>query len=94
MIFWIYSGQSYIPQGVITRCYSTSDCSDAGNEEFNQLFDTSIFDINHCCYDASLSTPRTNIEALYFTLNGGGCRSCDRKVMHAQILLYNMVINL
>ena len=79
MIF-VFSGQIFIPQGVITRCYSNGDCSGAVNKELSQLFDNSEeFNINHCCLDGRIAIRRFNLDMLSFTLNGGECRSCDGK---------------
>ena len=83
MIYLIISGQSNIPQGVVTRCYNTGDCNGAVNEQFSQLFDSSQDNINHCCYDGNdILSPRSTPEMLSFTLNGGGCRSCDGKAIY------------
>ena len=83
----IYTGQSMIPQGLNTRCYSTADCTGPINRQFCQLFDGDTDNINHCCYDTSLSMPRSGLAMLSFTINGGGCRSCDGKVMASCIQL-------
>ena len=69
-----------IPQGDNTRCYSTGDCTGPENKEFCLLFDKSTDNINHCCYDSNLNTPRANPSMLSFTINRGGCRSCDGKL--------------
>ena len=79
------SGQPFIPQGIITRCYTNGDCAGAVNEEFSQLFNSSMGNINHCCYDVEFNA-RPNPEMLSFTLNGGECRRCDGKAMHTQLL--------
>ena len=79
-------GQSYIPQGVITRCYTNGDCTGEINEELSQLFVSSSDNENHCCYDGDITDPRPNPEMLSFTLNGGECRRCDGKAMHTQLL--------
>ena len=79
------SGQSFIPVDVITRCYTNGDCAGAVNEEFSQLFASSQINDNHCCYGENLN-PRPNPEMLSFTINGGGCRRCDGKAMHTELL--------
>ena len=75
-------GQSYIPQGVITRCYTNGDCNGEVNEELSQLFVSSMSNDNHCCYGDDTMEPRPNPEMLSFTLNGGECRRCDGKATH------------
>ena len=67
-----------IPQGVITRCYSTNNCAGPINKEFTQLFVETTENVNFCCYVASQNA-RPNPDMLSFTLNGGGCRRCDGK---------------
>ena len=77
----IYTGQIFIPQGLNTRCYSTADCTGPINRQFCQLFDENNLNINHCCYDLSSSMPRSGLNMLSFTINGGGCRRCDGKTL-------------
>ena len=73
-----YTGQSRIPVNVITSCYSTSDCTGRRNK-FTQLFDQTVAeDLNHCCFNGSINTPRTNAGNLSFCVGGGECRSCNR----------------
>ena len=79
------SGQSFIPQGIITRCYTNGDCTGSVNEEFSELFDSSRGNDNLCCYNEDFQA-RPNPEMLSFTLNGGECRRCDGKDMHTQLL--------
>ena len=67
---------------MITRCYSTGDCAGAVTKEFSQLFVSSMANINHCCFDGDSHNPRSNLQMLSFTLNGGGCRSCNGKAMY------------
>jgi len=98
----MYAGQSRIPQDVSTCCYSTGDCSGPRDTQLSRLFDRSIVgDINHCCFDGDLNTPRSNPAMLSFRLGNGGCRSCDRKlakyssylntsgVLHISYIMYN-----
>ena len=60
------SGQSTIPQGIITRCYTNENCAGAVNEEFSQLFDSSMDNSNHCCYELrNTVNTRTNPEMLH-----------------------------
>ena len=77
------SGQSSIPQGVITRCYTTADCSGVVNEELSQMFDSATANLNHCCYENGSPVLRSNPEMISYTLNGGGCRSCNGNIVHA-----------
>ena len=77
--YWSHTGQSRIPQGVVTRCYSTSDCGGPEDETLCQLFDRTAGDLNHCCYEDNITTLRSNPENLSFRLNGGTCRSCNGK---------------
>ena len=84
MAFLNISGQSFISQGIITRCYTNGDCSGEVNEEFSEQFD-SVGSNNYCCYDENVS-PRPNPEMLSFTLNGGECKRCDGKAMHPQLI--------
>ena len=60
-----------------TSCYSTSDCTGRRNA-FTQMFNQMAGDLNHCCFDGDLSTPRSNPDSLSFCVGGGDCRSCDR----------------
>ena len=92
---WIMcvTGQSGIPQGVFTRCYSTSDCSGPEDRDLCQLFDRTVAgDLNYCCY-LNDTTLRSNPENRSFTLNGGTCKTCDGKatamlmISHGYILL-------
>ena len=77
----VFTGQSGIPQGVVTRCYSTSDCSGPENDTLCQLFDRNVAgDLNHCCYENE-TTLRSNPENLSFRLNGGTCKTCNGKVI-------------
>ena len=81
----VFTGQSGIPQGVFTRCYSTSDCSGPENNVLCQLFNRSVAgDLNHCCYENE-TTLRSNPENLSFRLNGGTCKTCDGKVIGVAI---------
>ena len=43
------------------------------------MFDESVADLNHCCFDEDDGsiTRITNPEMMYFSLNGGECRSCN-----------------
>jgi len=77
----VYAGQSQIPQGISTCCYSTGDCSGPRDTQLSRLFDISIAgDINHCCFDGNLNSQRPNPSMLSFRLGNGECRSCDRKL--------------
>ena len=72
------TGQSGIPQGVYTRCYSTSgDCSGPEDDDLCQLFNRNVAgDLNHCCY-LDDTTLRSNPGNRSFTLNGGTCKRCN-----------------
>ena len=69
-----------IPQGVNTRCYSTIDCTGGVIKEYCKLFDSSTDNVNHCCYDGDVTNPRDNPNNIYFSLDGGECRPCGRKL--------------
>ena len=88
MIYWIISGQSLIPPGIETKCYSSGDCSGAVNEEFTQRFDSSQRNINQCCYNSFTSyNLRSNLQMLSFKLNDGECRRCDGKATYIYVQL-------
>ena len=95
----MFTGQSGIPQGVVTRCYSTSNCSGPENDTLCQLFDRNVAgDLNHCCYENE-TTLRSNPENLSFRLNGGTCKTCNGKVIsyssysYMAIRIANSVVN-
>jgi len=78
---YMHAGQLGIPEGVITRCYNTSDCTGPENEQLCRLFNNShpAEDLNHCCFNRDM-TPRSGLGGISFTLNGGTCRRCDGKL--------------
>ena len=85
MCVYMHAGQSRIPQGVYTRCYSAGDCSGPENETLCQLFDRTIAgDLNHCCYENE-TTLRSNPGNRSFTLNGGTCKMCNGKINYQYI---------
>jgi len=79
---YMHAGQSGIPEGVVTRCYDTVDCTGQENIQLSQLFNDSrpAEDLNYCCFNEDM-TPRSGISSLSFTLNGGACRRCDGKLL-------------
>ena len=82
------TGQSGIPEGVVTRCYSTSDCSGPENDTLCQLFNRTIpGDVNYCCFEDQ-TTPRSDPGNLSFRLNGGTCTPCDGKIIILCTSLY------
>ena len=85
--FNCYTGQSRIPANVATSCYSSGDCS-GGRNAFTQLFNQMAGDINHCCFDGNLITPRVNPASLSFCVGGGTCRPCNRQFIY---VIYNQL---
>ena len=80
MVYVCVTGQSGIPEGVITRCYSTSDCSGPEDKVLCQLFNRNVAgDLNHCCF-LDATTLRNNPESRSFTLNSGTCKTCNGNV--------------
>lgn len=76
------TGQYTIPADTETRCYSSSNCQ-FGTEiaELNALFESGD-ELNACCLISGTTTKlRDDHLSTYFSLVGGECRRCDRKLM-------------
>ena len=76
------TGQFRIPSSIPVRCYPGSSTCDAASEDTTRSFNAMPGDINGCCYDENMDGNFTRIaspDMMYFSLNGGECRSCDGK---------------
>ena len=70
----------YIPFGTEARCYSSSNCQFGTEiEELNALF-ASEQELNVCCLAPDFESLRKDHLSVYFSLEGGECRRCDRKL--------------
>ena len=83
------TGQPLIPMGESVACYSSNNCADGTANAFGDAINTNAgSDLNRCCFDGNINTPRANPGMLSFRLNpdAGFCKTCDGKHIRSYIL--------